>query len=326
MITTWPDSNGRLDGFTDEKVATKIVYGGLGKPTAWGNQVDSSMSRYQEFKLHLGGRQQLNETRLTNQFPDPLGLPLSIQYNATKLTVDYLRCFRDHILSVISDQIHKHTVETTPIEWTLTIPAIWSDQQKDSTLFCAKEAGIGDRIRLVTEPEAAITHAISSMTAEELSVGQTFVLCDCGGGTVDLITYVIEQLSPLQVKELVKGNGDRCGGVYVDRAFAQYIKNKFSSCRGWSENVLHSAVENFERIVKRKFDDTDDQVIIRVFGLANTTHKGIVIKKEKAFIPSADIRSVYEPVITVIKRLVQEQISASRAKQHQVTALLLVGG
>jgi hypothetical protein len=33
------------------------------------------------------------------------------------------------------------------------------------------------------------------------------VLCDAGGGTVDLISYEIMKLNPLEVKELVHGTG-----------------------------------------------------------------------------------------------------------------------
>jgi uncharacterized protein YxjI len=39
-------------------------------------------------------------------------------------------------------------------------------------------------------------------------VGDAFVICDAGGGTVDLISYEITQLKPsLELKELVPGKG-----------------------------------------------------------------------------------------------------------------------
>ena len=39
-------------------------------------------------------------------------------------------------------------------------------------------------------------------------VGDAFVLCDAGGGTVDLISYEITKLEPrLELKELVTGKG-----------------------------------------------------------------------------------------------------------------------
>jgi molecular chaperone DnaK (HSP70) len=46
-------------------------------------------------------------------------------------------------------------VDTTPIEYILTVPAVWSDKAKSDTLWCASQAGFGpiEKIRLITEPE-----------------------------------------------------------------------------------------------------------------------------------------------------------------------------
>lgn len=41
-----------------------------------------------------------------------------------------------------------------------------------------------------------------------LQRGNTFVICDAGGGTVDLVSYEIEAVLPgLQAMELVPGTG-----------------------------------------------------------------------------------------------------------------------
>lgn len=49
-------------------------------------------------------------------------------------------------------------VDATPIEYILTVPAVWSDKAKSDTIFCASQAGFGDmqKIRLITEPEESI--------------------------------------------------------------------------------------------------------------------------------------------------------------------------
>ena len=41
-----------------------------------------------------------------------------------------------------------------------------------------------------------------------LKVGDAFVLSDAGGGTVDLISYEITRLDPLELRELVPGTGN----------------------------------------------------------------------------------------------------------------------
>jgi hypothetical protein len=51
-----------------------------------------------------------------------------------------------------------------------------------------------------------------------VKVGDVFVLCDAGGGTVDLISYKITQTSPtFLIEEAAVGSGDKCGASYVDK-------------------------------------------------------------------------------------------------------------
>jgi hypothetical protein len=59
-------------------------------------------------------------------------------------------------------------VESTRIEYWLTVPAVWSDKAKFDTLSCASQAGFGDvdKIRLVTEPEAAAVHTFAQVSLE----------------------------------------------------------------------------------------------------------------------------------------------------------------
>ena len=51
-------------------------------------------------------------------------------------------------------------VESTPMETIVTVPAVWSEKAKSDTLQCAYRAGFGemDKIRLITEPEAAAVY------------------------------------------------------------------------------------------------------------------------------------------------------------------------
>jgi molecular chaperone DnaK (HSP70) len=108
-------------------------------------------------------------------------------------------------------------VESTPIEYILTVPAIWSDKAKSDTLWCASKAGFGamDKIRLITEPEAAAVYTFTTVRKPEaqadkfgtvieisqlpdyaLQKGDVFITCDAGGGTVvsliyDVIAYML---------------------------------------------------------------------------------------------------------------------------------------
>lgn len=68
-------------------------------------------------------------------------------------------------------------------------------------------------------------------TAQDLNfkVGDGFILCDLGGGTVDLITYRVASRNPTRVKEATIGSGDQCGGTFVDRAFLEWLELRVGS-------------------------------------------------------------------------------------------------
>ena len=57
---------------------------------------------------------------------------------------------------------------------------------------------------------------LDNMDPDTLKVGDTFVCADFGGGTVDLISYTIEELGEkVKVGEAAKGTGDLCGSSFV---------------------------------------------------------------------------------------------------------------
>lgn len=62
-------------------------------------------------------------------------------------------------------------------------------------------------VQLIKEPEAAALWTTKKLNVA-LNSGDVFVVCDAGGGTVDLVSYEVETTSPkLEVKEVVPGTG-----------------------------------------------------------------------------------------------------------------------
>jgi actin-like ATPase involved in cell morphogenesis len=48
-----------------------------------------------------------------------------------------------------------------------------------------------DRLRIITEPEAAAVHCARLTDLHHLKPSQNFIVCDAGGGTVDLAVYKV---------------------------------------------------------------------------------------------------------------------------------------
>lgn len=87
--------------------------------------------------------------------------------DAVQVASDFLSGVYEHILTTIAKQITEEALRVTPLEFWFTVPAIWSDEAKHSTLEAARRAGFGSRrgniqdtICLIPEPEAAAIAAL----------------------------------------------------------------------------------------------------------------------------------------------------------------------
>lgn len=56
------------------------------------------------------------------------------------------------------------------------------------------------------------------------------MICDCGGGTVDINTYKITATTPkLEFDELVVGKGGKIGSTFIDRQFQHWMTCRFGT-------------------------------------------------------------------------------------------------
>ncbi|KIY00568.1 uncharacterized protein Z520_03231 [Fonsecaea multimorphosa CBS 102226] len=321
-ILQWPDTDGSLEGQSSEKVPTQLCY--VGTECLWGFGIPEEKARYQWFKLDLDPSQKQNGVSLLSvDYPDPKALPpgYNDKPSAIKVATDYLAMLHHHTEKILRLKLGDSIVDTTPLRYTITVPAIWSDAAKAKTQRCAFAAGMGHDIRMVSEPEAAVIYALDAMDPHNLQIGDNFVLCDAGGGTVDLITYTIVSRKPtVKVREAVPGAGASCGSTFLNRIFQKYLEENLSDLDGFDEDTLEDAMNEFENITKRKFTGQEESIIVRVPGLTDNVEKGI--KRQKLTIKAAVLKDLFSPVMTAITTLVKSQLQQSK----QAKAVILVGG
>ncbi|KUL89263.1 hypothetical protein ZTR_03713 [Talaromyces verruculosus] len=309
VIDTWPSRLGSNEGESSVKVPTQLRYTPQG--TEWGFQIPPTVERNHWFKLGL----QEDKTSTAGE------------KSAEELTTDYLGEVYKHVLYTLEQKIGAGILRTIPIEFCLTVPAIWSEAAKEKTLRACQKAGLksASEIMLASEPEAAAISALHGLDPHCLTVGDCFVVCDAGGGTVDLISYRIKSLYPrLQAEEMTAGTGGLCGSVFLNRRFIDFITRKLSGQQGWDEEVLSEAAERFDTVIKQQYlpsRDGDDGYPVPVPGLVNNEQVGI--RRGKFTINKNDMYDIFEPVIHRIILFVQDQIRLSGGKAK---AVLLVGG
>ncbi|KAL8930746.1 MAG: hypothetical protein Q9208_000287 [Pyrenodesmia sp. 3 TL-2023] len=186
---------------------------------------------------------------LAMQYPDPNAAPPAYGRQPEDLAKDYLTALRCHAERVLRHKLPQSALSSTPVEYVITVPAVWSDKAQASTRRCAELAGMGTgaSLHIITEPEAAAMYALDAMDPHNIKVGDTFVLCDAGGGTVDLISYKVSALKPsLQISEAAPGSGSPCGSTILNRIFRKFLEDRLGHDPNWDDDVLEEAMKRFE--------------------------------------------------------------------------------
>ncbi len=148
----------------------------------------------------------------------------------------------------------------------LTVPASFDAAARDLTREAARLAGLPEDLVLLEEPQAAI-YAWLDVAGESwrkaLSVGDTLLVCDVGGGTTDLtLVGVAEHDGELELQRIAVGNHLLVGGDNMDLALAHHVAARFAeqgtkldpwqsvalwhSCRNAKESLLAPAGQSEE--------------------------------------------------------------------------------
>ncbi|KAL8840764.1 MAG: hypothetical protein Q9170_001202 [Blastenia crenularia] len=249
-VIQWPDAtSGGLEGATSDKVPTMSA----------------------EKVLRLDPAQARGTSNLAVKYPDPNAAPPAYGRGSEELVKDYLTALRTHAERILRHKLPQSALASTAIEFVITVPAVWSDRAQASTRRCAEMAGMGkgSSLHMITEPEAAAMYALDAMDPHNIKVGDTFVLCDAGGGTVDLISYKVSALKPvLQITEAAPGSGSLCGSTFLNRIFHKFLVDKLSNDPNWDDDVLEEAMKRFEVTI---FEPVIKEVIALVEGQIKAT-------------------------------------------------------
>ncbi|CAG8793833.1 26611_t:CDS:2, partial [Racocetra persica] len=189
------------------------------------------------FKLHLGDVPEVQKPKL------PFGL------SSEKAITDYLHKMGTDFFKMV------RLVATIPAEFTEETKAIMRQCIYDANLI--SNSGT-QNLQFTTEPEAAAVHCMKVLNDHGLKAGSTFLIVDCGGGTVDLT--VRKLLKNNQLSEITERTGGFCGGSYVDKNFIKYLedkvgKNAISYLRDKNYRQFHYMIHQFCERVKIPFTD-----------------------------------------------------------------------
>ncbi|KAF2267197.1 hypothetical protein CC78DRAFT_541863 [Lojkania enalia] len=341
IVTSW-DSEG-FQNFDKGKAPSKIAYGSSdltsqpdGKSSAhltWGYGIREDETEFVEwFKLLL-----LDENDLNEQHPDSQQIRRAKRLlqragkTAVRAVADYLQLLWHHTLRNIEKDLGEIAVEGLPFHVVLTVPAVWTARAVSRMRQAAKQAGILEErlagettLHFVSEPEAAAIATFDDLKVRpNFHRGDTFVVCDAGGGTVDLISYKVLQADPLQLGECVEGSGKLCGAVFLDQDFEGLMKQLVGAAWNVPDAVIKRIVdEQWENGIKRGFEGQDRnwKITLPIECVQQGAPHSITLNK-------GHVREIFENVISKIRSLVNDQIDAVEEKERRLPkAVVLVGG
>ncbi|CRK13867.1 hypothetical protein BN1723_010139 [Verticillium longisporum] len=321
-ITSWPISKTIREGESSDKVPTKLRYSN--GDVQWGFSIPVTAPQkeiVEWFKLDLDPTLQGMGNTVAQEARAGRGV--------NQLVTDFISSLGEHLRYMLRMKLGEHIVSTIPLEFCVTVPAIWSELAKDNTKqACQKAAGLvatPSQIHLVSEPEAAAIYALHGLDPHGLKMDDTIVVVDAGGGTVDLISYTITRLKPiLEVEEAAPGSGALCGSTFLNKRFKEFLTARLGNEEGFDDEVVADAIDVFEKKIKRQFTmqaSPDDRFMVPVGSLANNKELGI--SRGRLSLKVADLQTIFEPIILECIKLVSAQIAASDVP---ISAILLVGG
>ncbi|OCL14979.1 hypothetical protein AOQ84DRAFT_307992 [Glonium stellatum] len=258
------------------------------------------------------------------------------------IITDYLTSLFRHVKEELYEE-HSFT-DDCAIEFVLCVPAIWTQEAcrkmqsaMGSAMFKSGFRGSRDGnvedLFIVSEPEAAAAYVLENNY--EIKPGDTFVILDAGGGTIDATTYTVDKTEPLRlIREAVNPGGGLYGSSYLNETFREFLEDKLRDKtyleRGNTtiDGIIESLVTgDFENRLKRQINLADKRLSkkqITLLGLREDARKNL--DNNRINIEREDWERIFRQCLRGASTVMTEQLELARAQGLQVNKVILIGG
>lgn len=144
----------------------------------------------------------------------------------------YLRVLKLECMALESRRMER-PVSEDEIQWGVTIPSIWTDDNKNVMGEIAREVFNSDT-RILSEPEGPLVYSILASNEKgrvDFVNGRITFVVDCGGGTTDicLMREVQNRKGDFHVEMVDYTDGSAAGGNDIDNNFYKFLLRHISS-------------------------------------------------------------------------------------------------
>ena len=187
-----------------------------------GKRFDQKYYHFSDIKMKLYRNERKIQANNVNEF-----------YDLEKVISKILLAIKKESLNVINSK-RKDEIKESNIEWKLTVPAIWREKSKEMMVNAAKSAGIfleykvDKSLFLALEPECAALDFINEKSSDKnvVKVGNNYIVCDIGGGTIDISTHTRKHdniNNTIYIEELYPPSGGNNGSNYINKKFIDKV-------------------------------------------------------------------------------------------------------
>ncbi|KAJ7074548.1 hypothetical protein C8F01DRAFT_1043782 [Mycena amicta] len=330
-VLRWPKQ-----AVPDAKVPTAIFYDNEGKARAFGAEVedDEVLNKAGEcgwvlvewFKLQLRPR----SLHTIHELP-----PIPNHISLDQIYTDYLHFigtqFRSSFRIAYANGDTLWNELEPSMELVLSIPNGWEGGQQERMRRAAIAAGIvdakgGARVKFVTEAEASILYTIDTGSVQGwLAPNSHVVLCDCGGGTVDITRYKIVSDKPsLHLEESAAATCHLAGGVIVTQHARDFLKDHLQDTLWDNPSSLEQMAQYFDKTTKNKFTG-EGWSYVYLGDTKSNEYEEKGISRNRLKLSAATMSSFFDGCIEDIKHGIST--ACEDASGQQISAkVILVGG
>ncbi|KAI5795147.1 hypothetical protein EDC01DRAFT_74332 [Geopyxis carbonaria] len=341
-ISDWPSRRVSQNRRTSDKVPSEIAFTPTetfyGFDIPYGPHVPPDIERLEWLKLMLEPQPKRQELANSIEVREMRETLQRLQKTPVDAVSEYLRWLWDNICKkIIELEGDENIFQKVDVTVVMTMPAVWSDKAQNNTLLAVEKAGIvseGVTLKFTTEPEAAAILSIKDkVRTHQIGTDDCFMVVDAGGGTVDVVTYQIVNTEPLVLNEVVTGDGDLCGSVFIDLEFKNQLKGFLEDVwENLSERALHTIEDAWEYNIKRNYEpelcgsNNNHPWEIFLPGVADNERLGI--KDGVLTIPASILSHSFDSIMPLVLRLISNQRIGLGKKRllSKLKAILLVGG
>lgn len=339
------------------KTLTRLLLDADGKVVAWGydarRKAEVSGTGGKDFGL-----------RLIESIKMFLGRPSESSKSITSLSLDQTGESPERLLALFLKQIYRMAIDDIArsgysedqIQTCITVPAVFNDYQKHLVRQAAYEAGVSREpgaLILALEPEAAAQYArISGVrvgsndqtieTVDLTTRGIRFVVADCGGGTVDITAYRVDEDG---LTEIGAVRGAWRGSMYLDIAFENLVlkprfggENSYARLLQRCPDAIRSIRDAWER-AKQEITVGHSQPLYFQIPSSLTSKLSPGVKRDlklrqdgeatQIIVTPEEIEAVFAEVIPRIIEIIDEQLTLIETEYGSAEHgenILLVGG